>query len=201
MGPRRNGDWAGGAHFKGTEHGIFDNLDKSYMQKQSKLLRGHKNSPRNGMAKKVSDKTKEPIEIRDVTTTGLNRLSRGPIKIRTSRFGLLRFRMITIGDLDFFQGLIDHNPPAREFVAQLIHHELDTPTLSVESIRSWNEKLTIRVASIWVRNNPELTEYFKENELTIELIKRNITTYMRKCIRQFEFDPSRQSDFDPPLSD
>jgi hypothetical protein len=34
----------------------FDNLDKSYiareMQKQSKLLRGHKNSPRNGWQKK-----------------------------------------------------------------------------------------------------------------------------------------------------
>ena len=89
------------------------------------------------MAKKVSDKTKEPIEIVDVATTELIRLSRGPIKIRTSRFGLLRFRMITIGDLDFFQELIDHDPPAREFVVQLIHHELDTPTLSVETIRSW----------------------------------------------------------------
>jgi hypothetical protein len=132
------------------------------------------------MAKRVCDKTKESVEIKDVTLNELSRFFNGPIRIRTSRFGLLRFQMITIGDLDFFQELIKHNPLAREFVIQIIHHQLFSPKLSVDTIRNWKEKLIFRVASIWVKKNPELAEYLTENELSIESIKKIIVNYMKK---------------------
>jgi hypothetical protein len=124
------------------------------------------------MAKRIGDKTKDAVETKDVTLKELARCFNGPIRIRTGRFGRLRFQMITIGDLDFFQELINYNPPAREFVIQIIHHQLFSPKLSVDTIRNWKEKLLIRVASIWVKNNPELAGYLMESELTIELIKR-----------------------------
>ncbi|MHB8118516.1 MAG: pPIWI-associating nuclease domain-containing protein [Methanothrix sp.] len=135
------------------------------------------------MAKRVGDKSKESVEIKDVTLKELSRFFNGPIRIRTGRFGLLRFQMITIGDFDFFQELINHNPPAREFVIQIIHHQLFSPKLSVDTIRNWKEKLIIRVSSIWVKNNPELAEYLTESELSIELIKRIITDYMKKQLK------------------
>jgi hypothetical protein len=142
------------------------------------------------MAKKFGDKTKDSVEIKDVTPKELSRLFNGPIRIRTRKFGLLRFQMITMGDFEFFQELINHNPPALEFVIQIIHHQLFSPKLSVETIRGWKEKLIIRVASTWVKNNQELAEYLTESELSIELIKRIITDYMRK---QFEYI-SRQNE-------
>ncbi len=142
------------------------------------------------MAKRVGNKTKESVEIKDVTLNELSRFFNGPIRIRTSRFGLLRFQMITIGDLDFFQELIKHNPPAREFVIQIIYHQLFSPKLPVDTIRNWKEKLIIRVASIWVKNNPELAEYLTENELSIESIKKIIINYMKKQLQYF----SRQNE-------
>jgi hypothetical protein len=106
------------------------------------------------MGKKMGDKTKDDAEIKDVTLKELSRCFNGPIRIRTGRFGRLRFQMISIGDLDFFQELINYNPPAREFAIQIIHHQLFFPKLSVDTIRNWNGKLLIRVASIWVKSNP-----------------------------------------------
>ena len=98
--------------------------------------------------------------------------------------------MICMGDLDFFQELIDNDLPAREFAVRLIRHELYIPTLSVETIRSWNDRLIIRVASIWIKSNPELAGYFR-GKLTIDLIKNIIKIYMRKLhniiSKQYEF--------------
>ncbi len=130
------------------------------------------------MAKIVGNKTKESAEINDITLAEFSRFFRGPIRIRTSRFGLLRFQMFTIADFDFIQELIDQDLPAREFVVRIIHHELFSPKLSVETIRNWKDRLVIRVTSIWVKNNPELASCITESKPSLELIKKNIIKYV-----------------------
>jgi len=79
----------------------------------------------------------------------LKKLMPKPLIVGSNRYGRIRLRALTGGDVDFLERLHAQHLAAREFCVSLVQHQLARPELEIEAVRSWPDRLLLRVASAW----------------------------------------------------
>lgn len=74
-----------------------------------------------------------------------------PVRVRTSRYGTIKLTALSAGDMCFLEELLKRDLQAREFTVEFIQHQLTTPLLSVDEVQSWDNRLLLRVATAWAK--------------------------------------------------
>jgi len=72
-----------------------------------------------------------------------------PIEINVPEIGMVRLRALTVGDLEFIEDLVERDPPARDFVVQLLAHQMLSAESDVHTIRSWTDSTLETLITAW----------------------------------------------------
>lgn len=106
------------------------------------------------------------------------------IIIRSRRYGCIQLRPITINDHLFLTKLLATKLSAREFTVQVIHHQLITPELEIETVGNWGNRLLARVARTWVKHERVLNTDLPEGVGAFEGFQQVINTYVSERNRE-----------------
>ncbi|WP_129678211.1 hypothetical protein [Candidatus Chloroploca sp. Khr17] len=100
------------------------------------------------------------------------------VRVRTYRYGTLRLRILTVGDAVFIEEALKQDVAAREFVINLIHHQLITPEIPLTEIREWKDKLLIRVATLWTAHKDTINRHYESEKDSFDTIRNAIKSYL-----------------------
>ncbi len=107
------------------------------------------------------------------------------IQIRTQRYGTLRLKTLSLGDMGYVEELLRTDPPAREFTVQLVQHQLIEPELTIEIVQGWPDKLLLRVARLWAKNESVLDQNLLEEEkISFDTFKQVFADYITEQQRK-----------------
>lgn len=101
-----------------------------------------------------------------------------PIKVRSKTYGTFKLRRLMSGDLAFIEENLRVEQPAREFVAIVIHHQIESPKSELERVREWNDKFLLRAAKIWAEYLAKNSAEFLSKPLNFDLIRSVISDYI-----------------------
>ena len=102
--------------------------------------------------------------------------------------GEVELKYVSVGDLEFFVELLDKVEDDREFVLQVLYHQLITPEVSFAEFSKTPDDELIKVARDLVRHEEHTFQYFKETtdaELFANF-REAIETYHQKQVEQLQ---------------
>lgn len=100
------------------------------------------------------------------------------VRVRTHRYGMLRLRILTVGDAVFIEEALKQNITAREFVRNLVHHQLVAPEIPLKEIEGWKDKLLIRVATLWITHKDTIGRNYQSEKEPFDAIRSTIKFYL-----------------------
>jgi len=95
------------------------------------------------------------------------------------QFGEVELKYISFGDIDFFVELSNEIDDDKEFIIQVLHHQLIHPDMSSSDFYKISNDEMIKLARNFVNNEPLIFEYFKETA------EDEIFTNIREAIRRY----------------
>ncbi len=99
------------------------------------------------------------------------------IRVRSHRYGTLKLRGLTVGDVEFIEKLLDLNIAPRDFAVRLIQHQLSSPQLPVEEVQAWSDKLLIRTIFSWAKHNEAIEQHMPEDMEPFEAFRSAVACY------------------------
>jgi len=107
-------------------------------------------------------------------------------KSKTKTFGEVELRYISVGDLSFFAKLLDKAKDDREFVIQVLYHQLITPKVSFTEFNGIPDDELMNLARDFIRHEEHTFEYFKETNDAefFSNFRASIETYNQKRVEQ-----------------
>src|SRR5579859_6152742 len=75
-----------------------------------------------------------------------------PTRVRSRRYGTMRFRNPVLRDEEYVNELLRDDLDAREFTVRMLCHQLQRPSLSLEEVRNWPDRLLLRAGNRWLRD-------------------------------------------------
>src|SRR5260370_42122255 len=124
-----------------------------------------------------------PIHLNSTQGIDLSSLVE-PVQIRTQRYGTLRLKTLSLGDTGYVEKLLRTDPPAREFTVQLVHHQLIEPEFTIELVQDWPDKLLLRVARLWAKNEPVLDQNLLEGKISFDTFKQVFADFITEQQRK-----------------
>ena len=100
------------------------------------------------------------------------------VRVRTHRYGTLKLRILTVGDAVFIEEALKQDITAREFVSNLVHHQLITPEVPLSEIEGWKNKLLIRVATMWIVHKDTIGRHYQSEKEPFDAIRSAIKSYL-----------------------
>lgn len=108
-----------------------------------------------------------------------------PIEIRTNRYGNFFLRVvITVDDLIFFTELTQRKLTPREFTIRVIHHQLESPRLTLKKVRALPDEQLIRIARAWIGHKQTLTQSLPVDIPPFMGFKQSITDFANEQSNQ-----------------
>ncbi|MBO8183832.1 MAG: hypothetical protein H0Z28_13760 [Archaeoglobus sp.] len=112
-------------------------------------------------------------------------------------FGEIELKYISNSDLKFFFRLLNRVKDDREFVTQVLYHQLTTPKVSFTEFNKIPDDELIEIARDFIEHEHHTFQYFRETTDTEFFInfKKAIKTYHQKRIEQLQitFGPAIES--------
>lgn len=108
-----------------------------------------------------------------------------PASVRSHRYGTIRVRRLTLGDMVFLEKLLDDNLSARDFTVKLIEHQVSAPPEATQDVALWKERLLLRVANAWMQAE-KLSRNATSQVATCGEFKHAVTDYVAQQHRQMQ---------------
>ena len=109
-------------------------------------------------------------------------------KSKSKTFGEIELKYISVSDLTFFLELLDKVKDDKEFVSQVLYHQLLTPKVSFEEFNKIPDDELIEIARDFVKYEQHTFQYFKETTNTefFTNFRKAIKTYHQKQIERLQ---------------
>ena len=109
-------------------------------------------------------------------------------KSKSKTFGEIELKYISVSDLTFFLELLDKVKDDKEFVSQVLYHQLITPKVSFEEFNKIPDDELIEIARDFVKYEQHTFQYFKETTNTefFTNFRKAIKTYHQKQIERLQ---------------
>jgi len=107
---------------------------------------------------------------------------------KSKTLGEVELKYISVGDLEFFVELLDKVEDDKEFVVQVLYHQLITPEVSFAEFSKIPDGELIKVARNLVRHEEHTFQYFKETTDAefFANFREAIETYHQKQIERLQ---------------
>ena len=109
-------------------------------------------------------------------------------KSKSKTFGEIELKYISVGDLTFFVELLDKVKNDKEFVTQVLYHQLTTPKVSFTEFNKIPDDELIEIARDFVGHEQHTFQYFRETTDTefFTNFKKAIKTYHQKQVERLQ---------------
>ena len=109
-------------------------------------------------------------------------------KSKSKTFGEIELKYISVGDLTFFVELLDKVKDDKEFVTQVLYHQLTTPKVSFTEFNKIPDDELIEIARDFVGHEQHTFQYFRETTDTefFTNFKKAIKTYHQKQVERLQ---------------
>lgn len=107
-----------------------------------------------------------------------------PIAVKVRR-RIFELRWLSLGDLEFIEGLIRDQLPPREFTVQVLAHQLLKPELSTEDLREWPDDDLQEIARQWVKHPDALDASLWQDLPPFEAFQKQLGDYVDEQRRRF----------------
>jgi len=109
-------------------------------------------------------------------------------KSKSKTFGEIELKYISVGDLTFFVELLDKAKNDKEFVTQVLYHQLTTPKVSFTEFNKIPDDELIEIARDFVGHEQHTFRYFRETTDTefFTNFKKAIKTYHQKQVERLQ---------------
>ncbi len=108
-----------------------------------------------------------------------------PVSVRSHRYGTIRVRRLTFGDMVFLESLLHDDLPARDFTVKLIQHQVSAPPDAMQDVPHWKKRLLLRVVNAWVERD-KLGRNASSPVATCDEFKQAVTDYVAQQHRQMQ---------------
>lgn len=109
-------------------------------------------------------------------------------KSKSKTFGEIELKYISVGDLTFFVELLDKVKDDKEFVTQVLYHQLTTPKVSFTEFNKIPDDELIEIARDFVGHEQHTFQYFRETTDTefFTNFRKAIKTYHQKQVERLQ---------------
>ena len=109
-------------------------------------------------------------------------------KSKSKTFWEIELKYISVGDLTFFVELLDKVKNDKEFVTQVLYHQLTTPKVSFTEFNKIPDDELIEIARDFVGHEQHTFQYFRETTDTefFTNFKKAIKTYHQKQVERLQ---------------
>jgi len=109
-------------------------------------------------------------------------------KSKSKTFGKIEFKYISVGDLTFFVELLDKVKDDKEFVTQVLYHQLTTPKISFTEFNKILDDELIEIARDFVGHEQHIFQYFIKTTDTefFTNFRKAIKTYHQKQVERLQ---------------
>lgn len=107
-----------------------------------------------------------------------------PVRVRTTQHGTLKLRWLSLGDIEYLEGLLHQEHPPREFTAQFMLHQLMEPLLELHQVQHWPDRVLTRVATTWARRELDKELLPPEGMLNFTEFQQALDTYVTEQQRK-----------------
>lgn len=114
-------------------------------------------------------------------------------KSKSKTFGEIELKYISVGDLTFFVELLDKVKDDKEFVTQVLYHQLTTPKVSFTEFNKIPDDELIEIARDFVGHEQHTFQYFRETTDTefFTNFRKAIKTYHQKQVERLQITFNR----------
>jgi len=109
-------------------------------------------------------------------------------KSKSKTFGEIELKYISVGDLTFFVELLDKVKDDKEFVTQVLYHQLTTPKVSFTEFNKIPDNELMEIVRDFVGHEQHTFQYFRETTDTeiFTSFRKAIKTYHQKQVERLQ---------------